>query len=164
LIVGTAGATTDQAFGKEGKGNQMFQPRITKARFVLGPFSAEDMTTIGNFMCDRIRRRIQSGVNVDDAPSRALGPGYQKAKIRRGLNPVRDWTWRGRTLRSLAVKSASENRVAIGFIDAQSDTIAHINNLRERAFGVSQEDRKSLREIVLATLRRARPVRFRKAA
>ena len=163
-------ATTDQAFGKAGKGNQMFQPRITKARFVLGPFTAEDMTTIGNFMCDRIRRRIQSGTNVNDAPAKPLKPGkngkrgYPDYKQSRGLNPVRDWTWRGRTLRSLAVKSASENRVTIGFIDAQSDTIAHINNLRERAFGVSQEDRKSLREIVLATLRRARPVRFRKAA
>ena len=139
-------------------------PKITRARFVLGPFSAEDMTIIGNFMCDRIRRRIESGVNVDDNPSKPLKPGYEKTKTRRGLNPIRDWTWRGRTLRSLSVKSANENRAVIGFSDPQADMIAHVNNLRERAFGVSQQDRKSLREIVLATLRRARVVAFRKAA
>ena len=141
-----------------------YAPKITKARFVLGPFSAEQMSTIGNFMVDRIKRRIESGRNVSDAPSRALKPAYQKAKTRRGLNPVRDWTWRGRTLRSLAIKSANENRVVIGFVDPQADIIAHVNNLRERAFGASPEDRKSLREIVLATLRRAHAVAFRKAA
>jgi len=141
-----------------------YVPKITRARFILGPFSAEDMTVIGTFMCDRIRRRIQAGVNVDDNPSKALKPGYEKAKNRRGLNPIRDWTWRGRTLRSLSVKAANENRVTIGFSDPQADMIAHVNNLRERAFGVSQEDRKSLREIVLTTLRRARVVAFRKAA
>jgi hypothetical protein len=141
-----------------------FQPKITKARFVLGPFTAEDMTVIGNFMCDRIRRRIESGTNVDDAPAKPLKPGYEKLKVRRGLMPIRDWTWRGRTLRSLAVKSASENHVTIGFTDAQSDQIAHVNNLRERAFGVSPADRKALGQIILATLRRLRPVRLRKAA
>jgi len=46
-------------------------------------------------MCDRIRRRIESGVNVDDNPAKALKPGYEKQKARRGLNPIRDWTWRG---------------------------------------------------------------------
>jgi hypothetical protein len=141
-----------------------YQPKITKARFVLGPFSTEDMTIIGESMCDRIRRRIQSGLNIDDAPAKPLSAAYEKTKGRHGLSPLRDWTWRGRTLRSLAVKSASENHVTIGFIDAQSDYIAHINNLRERAFGVSEQDRKALGEIVLATLQRSRVVAFRKAA
>jgi hypothetical protein len=141
-----------------------YQPKITKARFVLGPFSAEDMSVIGTFMCDRIRRRIESGLNVNDAPAKPLVAWYEKSKGRRGLSPLRDWTWRGRTLRSLAVKSASENHVTIGFTDSQADYIAHINNLRERAFGVSEQDRKGLREIVLATLQRTRVVALRKAA
>ena len=138
--------------------------KITRARFVLGPFSAEDMAIIGTFMCDRIRRRIESGVNVDDNPAKALKPGYEKQKVRRGLNPIRDWTWRGRTLRSLSVKNANENHVVIGFSDPETDGIAHVNNLRERAFGVSPEDRKALTELVLATLRTKRIVAFRKAA
>jgi poly-gamma-glutamate capsule biosynthesis protein CapA/YwtB (metallophosphatase superfamily) len=64
----------------------------------------------------------------------------------------------------LSVKSANENRVVIGFSDPETDGIAHVNNLRERAFGVSPEDRKALTEIVLATLRTKRIVAFRKAA
>jgi hypothetical protein len=54
--------------------------------------------------------------------------------------------------------------VVIGFSDPETDGIAHVNNLRERAFGVSPEDRKALTEIVLATLRTKRIVAFRKAA
>jgi hypothetical protein len=141
-----------------------FTPKITRARFVLGPFSSEQMTTIGLFMCDRIRRRIQNGLNVDDNPSRALKPATVKAKLRRGLNPIRDWTWRGRTLRSLNVLRANENSVTIGFTDPQADQIAAVNNRREKAFGVSPEDRKALREIVLATLRVKSVVAFRKVA
>jgi poly-gamma-glutamate capsule biosynthesis protein CapA/YwtB (metallophosphatase superfamily) len=93
-----------------------------------------------------------------------LKPGYEKQKTRRGLAPVRDWTWRGRTLRSLSVKSANENHVVIGFSDPEADGIAHVNNLRERAFGVSPGDRNALTEIVLATLRSKRIVRFQRVA
>lgn len=141
-----------------------FAPKITRARFVLGPFSSEQMTTIGLFMADRIRRRIESGVNAADNPSKALTQGYMRAKQRRGLQPVRDWTWRGRTLRSLNVLRANENSVTIGFTDPQADKIAAVNNRREKAFGVSPEDRKALREIVLATLRAKPIVSFRKVA
>jgi hypothetical protein len=87
-----------------------------------------------------------------------------RAKQRRGLMPVRDWTWRGRTLRSLNVLRANENSVTIGFTDPQADKIAAVNNRREKAFGVSPEDRKALREIVLATLRAKPIVAFRKVA
>ena len=131
---------------------------------MLGPFSSEQMTTIGLFMADRIRRRIESGVNISDNPSKELTQGYMRAKQRRGLQPVRDWTWRGRTLRSLNVLRANENSVTIGFTDPQADKIAAVNNRREKAFGVSPEDRKALREIVLATLRAKPIVAFRKVA
>lgn len=33
-------------------------------------------------------------------------------------------------MRSLKVKSASENRVVIGFVDPNADRIADVNNLR----------------------------------
>lgn len=56
--------------------------------------------------------------------------GYPDYKAARGLQPFRDWFWTGRTMRSLKVKPASENRVAIGFVDANVDRIAHRNNPR----------------------------------
>ena len=147
-----------------------FNARITKARFVLGPFTAEDMLSIGNIVRDSIAARIGKGLNVNDAPAKPLKPGrsgrrgYPDYKAARGLQPFRDWFWTGRTLRSLKVKSASETRAVIGFVDPNADRVAHVNNLREKQFGISPKDRKALTAAVLAMLRRARVIRVSRAA
>lgn len=147
-----------------------FQAKITRARFVLGPFTAEDMLTIGNAVRDSIATRIGKGLNVEDAPAKALKPGrnghrgYPDYKIARGLAPIRDWTWTGRTMCSLKVKSASENQAVIGFIDPNADRIAHVNNLREKQFGISPKDRMALNAAVLAILKTTSAVRTSKAA
>jgi hypothetical protein len=147
-----------------------FQAKITRARFVLGPFTAEDMQTIGGVLVDSISGRIRKAVNVNDDPAKVLKPGrngrrgYPDYKAARGLQPIRDWVWTGRTMRSLKVKSANENRVVVGFVDPNADRVAHVNNLRERQFGVSPKDRSALNAIVLAILKRARVVRVVRAA
>ncbi len=147
-----------------------FTAKITRARFVLGPFTSEDMLAIGNVLRDSIAARIGKGLNVNDAPAKALKPGrngrrgYPDYKKARGLQPIRDWFWTGRTMRSLKVKSASENRAVIGFVDPNADRIAHVNNLREKQFGVSPNDRQALSRAVLALLRQARVVRLTRAA
>jgi hypothetical protein len=137
---------------------------------VLGPFTAEQMQTVGNVMVDTISSRIRQGLNVNDVPAKALKPGrngkrgYPERKIAHGLQPIRDWFWRGRTMRSFTVKAASENRVVIGFADPQADMIAHINNRREKQFGVSPKDRSVLTRAVLALLKQVNVIRVRKAA
>jgi hypothetical protein len=152
-----------------------FQTKISKARFVLGPFSAEQMQRIGQAGLDSIAARIHRGENCDDSAAKPLkpgrvtsrgnqAPGYPDYKMRRGLQPIRDWMWTGRTMRSLKVKRADENRATIGFIDLRSDTIAHINNRREKQFGVSPKDRAAVNAAVLAELRRQCPVRFANVA
>jgi hypothetical protein len=147
-----------------------FQAKITRARFVLGPFTSEDMLTIGTVVRDSIAARIAKALNVNDAPARPLKPGrsgrrgYPDYKAARGLQPIRDWFWTGRTMRSLKVKSASENRVVIGFVDPKAGRVAHRNNLLDRQFGVSPNDRKGLNAAVRATLKRARVIRVRQAA
>jgi hypothetical protein len=147
-----------------------FTPKITRARFVLGPFSSEQMAAIGNVMVDTIKTRIQSGLNINDDPAKPLKPGrngrggYPGYKSSHGLNPIRDWTLRGRTLGSMKVKAANENRVVIGFTDDKADLIAHINNLRERTFGISPKDRIVLQAAVQATFKQARVVRTMKVA
>jgi len=147
-----------------------FQAKITRARFVLGPFTSEDMLEIGNVVIESIKDRLAKGLNINDAPAKPLKPGrnghrgYPEDKIRHGLAPFRDWYWSGRTLRSLKVKSASENRCVIGFIDSHSDAVAHINNIRERAFGISPRDRNAMISIIKAVLRKSRVIQVRKAA
>lgn len=121
-------------------------------------------------MVDSIKERIAKGMNVNDSPAKPLKPGrngrrgYPDRKIAHGLAPIRDWSWRGRTMRSLAVKAVSENRVVIGFTDPQADAIAHFNNRREKQFGVSPKDRSVLTRAVAALLRQANVIRVRKAA
>jgi hypothetical protein len=147
-----------------------FQAKITRARFVLGPFTSEDMETIGGVLLESISTRIRKALNVNDTPAKALKPGrngrrgYPDYKAARGLMPVRDWVWTGRTLRSLKVKSVSENKAIIGFIDPNADRIAHVNNLRERQFGISPKDRSALSAAVRAVLRQARVIRIKRAA
>jgi hypothetical protein len=147
-----------------------FQARISRARFVLGPFTAEDMQTIGGVLVDSISTRIRKAFNMNDAPAKALKPGrsgrrgYPDYKVARGLMPIRDWVWTGRTMRSLKVKSANENQAVIGFVDPNADRVAHVNNLRERQYGISPKDRKALNAVVLAVLSQSRVVRVRRVA
>ena len=141
-----------------------FEAKITRARFVLGPFTSEQMQSIGQVAADAIKARILSGVNVQDQPSKALKPNYEKLKTKRGRAPIRDWYFRGLTLGSLKVKTADENRVVVGFVSPQADRIAHINNLREKAFGVSPNDSKAVNAAVLATLKQFKVIRFQKVA
>ena len=137
---------------------------------MLGPFTSEDMETIGNALVDKISARIGKGLNVNDAAAKPLKPGrngrrgYPDYKSARGLQPIRDWVWTGRTMRSLKVKSASENRAVIGFVDPRADRVAHANNLREKQFGISPTDRAAFNAAVLAVLRRVRVIRVKKAA
>jgi hypothetical protein len=152
----------------------LFQTRISRARLVYSPFSSEQMAQLGEIVARSIRERIERGENVEDAQAKPLKPGrtvnghqlrgYPDYKTARGLQPIRDWTWTGRTLRSLKVLSANENRVVIGFADRIADLRAHLNNRREKAFGISPKDRQALNAAVLALLKQVRVVSFRKAA
>jgi hypothetical protein len=152
----------------------MFQTRISRARLVYSPFSSEQMAELGSVVAQAIKDRIHHGVNVEDAAAKPLKPGrmvnghrlrgYPDYKIARGLQGIRDWTWTGRTMRALKVLSANENKVTIGFADPVADYRAHINNLREKAFGISPNDRKVLNAAVLALLRQVKVVQVKKAA
>lgn len=147
-----------------------FETKITRARFVVGPFSSEQMQTIAQVTMDSVYARIRRGLNVQDAAAKPLKPGrngrrgYPDYKVARGLQGIRDWVWRGKTMRSLKVKAANENRAVIGFIDPEADRIAHINNQREKQFGLSPKDEEVLKRVVHATARQGRVVRVSRVA
>jgi hypothetical protein len=152
----------------------IFQTKISRARLVYSPFSSEQMAQIGEIVMQSVRDRIHRGETVEDTAAKPLKPGrevnghrlrgYPDYKIARGLQPIRDWTWTGRTMRALRVLTANENAVKIGFSDPVADYRAHINNRREKAFGISPKDKKVLNAAVLATLRQVRVIQFKKAA
>jgi hypothetical protein len=150
-----------------------FQTVIRRARFVYSPYATTEMQGFALVLADSIRARIQSGQNIYDQPAAPLKPGktgrrgYPDYKAARGLQPIRDWTWSGHTLRCLKVLTADENRAVIGFLDearpGRSQTasqIAFFNNQGERQWGVSPRDR----EAVVAAILAGRPVVTLKAA
>jgi hypothetical protein len=144
-----------------------FQTVLKHARFVYAPYAATEMQGFAQVLADSIRARIQSGRNIYDQAAAPLKPGlpgrrgYPDYKVARGLQPIRDWTWSGHTLRCLKVLTANENRAAIGFLDETlpgrrqtASQIAFYNNQRERQWGVSPRDRA----IVLSVMLNYRPL------
>jgi hypothetical protein len=131
-----------------------FRTVIRRARFAYSPFTAQEMQGFAQLLADTIRARIQSGQNIFDQAAAPLKPGrsgrrgYPDYKAARGLQPIRDWTWTGHTLRCLKVLNTNENRAVIGFLDeampGRSQTASQIafwNNQREHQWGVSPRDR-----------------------
>ena len=104
-------------------------------RFVYRPLSGEQMATIGNLVIADVQARIHKGLNVGDAPAKALKPGrngkrgYPDYKTARGLQGIRDLVWRGLTMRSIRVISSKANEVRIGFDNPQAARIAAINQI-----------------------------------
>jgi len=140
-----------------------FQTVHRTARFVYSPYTATEMQGFAQVLADTIRARIQSGQNIYDQPAAPLKPGkpgrrgYPDYKSARGLQPIRDWTWSGHTLRCLKVLAVNENRAVIGFLDEAmpgrrqtASQIAFYNNQRERQWGVSHRDRQAVLAAILA--------------
>lgn len=131
-----------------------FSTKITKARFRWSPFTAMQMLDIADDTRKHIQNRIQSAVNCEDQPAQPLKENrfkYPEKKVKAGIEPLRNWISPVRYPRShvkltraMRVLRTNENRAEIGFIDPNSDRIAHINNQREKQFGVSPADRTNL--------------------
>ena len=147
-----------------------YQTKVPKPRLVLSPFSSEQMLAIGQSLAASMITRIKSGKNANDQPAKPLKGAkgkfvpYARKKLNHGLAPIRDWTYSGRTLRSLKVLSVNENTGRIGFTDARTDRIAHALNQIDRAFGVSPTDRVKLNNAVHSALQGTKMIQVQRAA
>jgi hypothetical protein len=141
-----------------------FQTKIRHSTMTFSPFTAESMSVIGQVVLDHIRQRIQSVQDVTDGHAKPLKANYAEEKRKgryvamggarkySGL-PVRDWTLRGRTLQSLKVKTASEDRVTIGPTMAETAMIIAVRNRQDHMWGVSPSDQEALYAVIRATLK-----------
>lgn len=116
------------------------------------------MSNIGSTALDSIIDRIRNGLDTSDGPAPPLSANYAKRKIGRNRSPIRDWNWRGATLRSAKVKVASEDSVTLGFTTAESNMIATINNRRAKQWGVSPRDQEAIFASVRAQLTQRRSI------
>jgi hypothetical protein len=125
-----------------------FETTIKRARFDVSGYEPIRMIEIADKLGQSIIGRISSGQDVHDAPAPALKEGYAKWKARKHPPAIRNWQFTGRTLRSMKTLTASDNRAVIGFIDAESNKRAAINNRRARQFGVSPLNQADLSRAV----------------
>ena len=139
-----------------------FQTKIQRARFVRSGLTTAQVQTIGETVLASVKGRIARGVNVNDGPAKPLKPaapgrnfGYPQLKARKGLQPFRDWVFRGLTMRSLKVLTVSENKITIGFATSEADRIAHALQAGERMFGIAPSDRKVLQQAVADALKQS---------
>ena len=152
-----------------------FETRIRHSTLTFSPFSSESMATIGQVVLDHIRDRIQSAQDVNDSHSKPLKESYAEEK-RRGRRvalggarkytglPVRDWTLRGRTMVSLKVKTASEDRVTIGPTLPETAMIISVRNKVDHMWGMAPSDYQAMYAVIRATLITVKAVRWQKTA
>lgn len=154
-----------------------FETTIKRARFDVSGYEPILMAEISDKLVASIKERLADGLDANDGPAPALSfrqnsesnwPSYANQKIKAGKQPMRDWNFTGRTLRSLHTLSATDNRAIIGFDDAGAGTsvqrssrgvtwkrkllapsaIAAINNRRSRQFAVSPRNQVDLMKAI----------------
>lgn len=145
---------------------QKHQTKISRARFVVSPFTASQMVEIGQSAISSIFENWNRGLDVSDAPAPPLAMNYAKVKLRTAGSSVRDLNRTGRLRRSIKVLAANENKVTIGPADGMhtrlkrggqlsfSDVLT-LNQRRWRMWGLSPSGRAKL----VSLLSGARPVR-----
>ncbi len=134
-----------------------FKTKMSRARFTVSPYTAWQMKDLAEVVKLSIRGRIATGLDVNDRPAPPLkidfakkGKSYAARKVQKGKKAIRDWVFTGRTLRSMHVLRANQNKAIIGF--AANNTakllpagvIAYYNNRRHLQFGMSPKDWKLL--------------------
>lgn len=153
----------------------MFEARVKKLKFTYSPFGADQMMIIGQATLDSIVKRIQAVKDVTDAPAKPLTEKYKQEKVagryvalggmkKYDGQPYRDWTLRGRTLQSLKVKTASEERVTIGPTTDETTKIVLARNKWDHMWGISPSDMQVLYAAVRQQLQRRSVVRIDKVA
>lgn len=126
--------------------------KLSHARITLSPFTSEQMADIGDVVLTSIKDRIVQAVDTNDNQAKPLTDKYAKRKMKYGRSPVRDWTFTGRTLGSLKVKSANENKVRIGAINERADMVIGVQNRANRLWGLSPKDDAVFRHEIVRQL------------
>lgn len=127
---------------------------ISRERFSIRAFDGSEMQEIGETVLESVISRIRRGVNANDGPAKPLKPGrggrfgYPDLKKRKGLQPIRDIVFSGRTLQAAKVSRTADNEGELGFNDARADRIMHANNLIDPMFALSPTDKVVLSESV----------------
>lgn len=146
----------------------IFSTKLTRHRITLSPFSAEQMSAIGAVMADTIVTRIKSATDARDSPARPLTEKYAARKIAKGRGigrfPIRNWVFGDHTLRTVQAKSASEDRVTVGFTSQRAIQVVNGIARYGQMWGTSPKDMEVFYALIVATLKQKRFVQIVKTS
>lgn len=147
-----------------------FQTRVTHSRLTFSAFTSEGMMEIAQALLDHIKQRISRDVlDATDSPAKPLNQKYAQGKVAgryvalggnvryRGA-PVRDWSLRGRVMKSLKVKTASEEHATIGPTSRETYIIIAARNKIDKMWGISPEDWQAMNLAVRKVLTTRPPI------
>jgi hypothetical protein len=132
-----------------------FETKIRKARFVVSPYTAQEMIRYGQVVIDSNLARWDRAVDANDGVAPPLRPRYAAFKSKRYGSTLRDLKLTGRLRRSLKVLTASVYRATMGPMDGIhtrsqkrrsltfGDVLAILNR-RWRMWGVSPLDQTTV--------------------
>ena len=136
------------------------ETKISRARFVVIPYTPQQMVGIGQSLIGFNFARWNRGLDANDAPVKPLAAKYARQKSVKGRRAVRDLNLTGRLRDSIRVLNSSENRVTVGPVDGihsssvkygvlSNADVLSINQGQSRMWGVGQNGRVAvLRELL----------------
>lgn len=128
------------------RSSRIFTAKVTRMRVTWSPFTPTQMLEIGDTALKSILSRISQAQDVNDSPAKPLSDRYIQFKVgKKGKAPIRDWFLRGVLVRSLKVKSASQEKVTLGPVTVEANSLVTFNQRRCRQWGVSPRDLEAIR-------------------
>ena len=139
--------------------------KVTRARFVVRPYSPDEMVEAGASVIGSIFRRWDLGLDLAGVPAKPLTARYARSKAKRQGRPIRDLNLTGRLRSSIQVLSPRENGFTIGPIDGgypslfarkslSFSDVLEANQQRANMWGIGQAER----EVAMQFLREHPPV------
>jgi hypothetical protein len=132
-----------------------FETKITKARFVVSPYTAQEMIGFGQSIISSNFARWDHGMDANDGTAPPLKPRYAAFKSRRYGRAVRNMNLTGRLRRSIKVLTANQNKAVMGTVEGihtrsvkrrslMFSDVLRLNNRRWRMWGISPRDKSEL--------------------
>jgi len=130
--------------------------KITESPKIAVPtIGVAGMRRISSVALESAADRVGRGFTVSDSPATPLNRSYARAKLRKGLKPIRDLRFSGRTMSSFKLRSAGNKQATIGFDDPIAAQRAADNDAISPMIGLSPTDQRRVGAAAADELARA---------
>ena len=117
-----------------------FQPKITRARYVVSGFKTAEMLELGKELLGKIKQRIAAAKTIEDMDARPLSARYLPQKRKYSSSTIRDLKRTGFMLGSMHVTEVNQNKAVIYFSNQMAVRRMAFNQRRSEQWGTSPSD------------------------